>query len=223
MTGSQYEQFVRAVLAKKLAVSPDDLRSGRIPGTTLPSGTPVQHQVDLLLTERGPIADYVTVIECKYRSSAPVDQEEVAKLAYVKGSMKASKAILVTNTEFTRGAVAVADAEKIALLVIRPNIDEDALLAVSPSVDTGALFQAMDQLLSAGKKSCDVVVVRRFRSDPRDGRDIFESLAQDPEVRILAERAIRDPRVRGEVERVVRENPDLARKAMDFLKRGRPF
>lgn len=221
MKGLQYEQFVRAVLARKLAISPRDLRSTRESGAALPGGASVQHQIDLIYTESGPVADYITIIECKYRSSAPVDQEEVAKLAFVKSSMKASKAILVTNTEFTRGAQSIAEAEKIALLVVRPRLDEAELSALPSSGDSEALFAAMQQALDTSNTGTEVLVVRRLRSEPGGGRDLLDALAQDPEVRALAERALRDPGIRNEVERAIRENPDLAGKAMDFLNRRR--
>jgi hypothetical protein len=222
MTGAQYEQIVRSVLARKLAIPPDELRSGREPGAVLPDGPAVLHQVDLIYTDKTAVADYITVIECKYRSTAPVDQEEVAKLAFVKGSMRASKAILVTNTEFTRGAQALADAEKIALLIVRAGIDAAALSAVPTAGDADSIFQAVEDVLARTKARSEVIVVRRFASEPGSGRDLIGTLAADPEVRAMAEKALRDPAIRNEVEQTLRANPDLARKAMDFLK-GRGF
>jgi hypothetical protein len=221
MTGSQYEQYVRAVLARKLKLSPEALRSAKEPGTTLPDGSPVSHQIDLLFTEHGAVADYVTIIECKYRSSAPVDQEEVAKLAFVKGSMKASKAILVTNTMFTKGADAIAGAEKIALLVVKPRVERDALALVPPSAGADELFREMERLLSTSDKAPEVVVVRRICAGPDDGHDLLESLLRDEEVREAATAALRDPRIRDEISKAARDNPALAEKALGFLRRGR--
>lgn len=222
MLGSHYEQIVRSVLARKLAISPNDLRSSREPGAVLPGGAPLLHQIDLIYTEKSPVADYVTVIECKYRSSAPVDQEEVAKLAFVKSSMRASKAILVTNTEFTRGAQTLADAERVALLIVRPEIDSETLAAVPTSGDADAIFSAVDEILARPQARTEIVVVRRLQSEPGSGRDLIEALAADPEVRAMAENALRDPQIRNEVAQAVRANPELARQAMNFLK-GRRF
>jgi hypothetical protein len=223
MNGSLYEQFVRSILAKRLKISPDDLRSAREPGAVLPGGASVMHQIDLIYTERGPVADYITVIECKYRTTAPVDQEEISKLAYVKGNLRASKAILVTNTEFTKGALALAESERIALLIVRPGLDGSELEAIPTSGDSKAIFTAVEALLAQSKARNEVVVVKRLLGEPGTGRDLIEALAADPEVRDRVESAIRDPGLRREIEDAVRRHPDIARQAMDYLKGGRRF
>lgn len=222
MTGRQYEQFVRAVILKQLAIPPEALRSSREPGVTLPGAPGVMHQIDLLYVEETEFAKYVTLIECKYRSAAPVDQEEIAKLAFVKQSARASKAILVTNTEFTSGAKALAEAEQIALLVVRPSLSASELAELETDTTADAILSSVEEILSSRGDSYEMTVVCKLTSSPGEGgRDLVAALASDPTVRRAAEAAIRDPEIRGQVERLARENPDLANKALGFLRRGR--
>src|SRR5437867_2678095 len=121
MNGQEYEQFVRAVIARRCRIDPARITSVRLPGAILPGNPQVRHQVDLFFTERIGDADYLTIIECKYHESSKVEQEDVAKLAHTKLSLRAAKAILVTNTGFTSGADALAASERIALLVAPVN------------------------------------------------------------------------------------------------------
>ena len=118
MKGPEYEQFVRAVLSRKLGLRPDELRSTHAPGVTLPNASDVEHQVDLFFVQETEVVEYITIIECKYRESRPVDQALVQNLAFVRDSIRAHKAIMVTNKGFTSGAKAVAESQKIALLLI---------------------------------------------------------------------------------------------------------
>src|SRR4051812_36192564 len=97
MTSQDYEQFVRAVLAERLKLRPERIKSMRSPGTTLPHAPGLRHQIDLMYIHENELAEYVTIIECKYRTSANVDQPELQNLAFVKGSVGAHKAIMVTN------------------------------------------------------------------------------------------------------------------------------
>ena len=48
MTGTEYEQFVRAVLAKRLKLPKARLVSIRESGATLPSAADLKHQIDLM-------------------------------------------------------------------------------------------------------------------------------------------------------------------------------
>ena len=74
MTGPEYEQFVRAVLSEKLKLPPEELQSTHSPGATLPGTSNLQHQIDLFYVQETEVAKYVTIIECKYRGTRPVDQ-----------------------------------------------------------------------------------------------------------------------------------------------------
>ena len=219
MTGAEYEQFVRAVLVRRLGLRPDQLRSAKATGVSFPGSEEVRHQIDLFFMEEGEVADYLTIIECKYRESSPIDQEEVGKLAFVKTSLRASKAILVTNKGFTSGARAVATAEKIALLVVEPQVAIRGNIA-SSSDNVDELFAAAQAALDRAG-SHKVTIVCRCLPDPNDhGTDLITGLLSDPAIRAEAERLVNDPGVREQVADIARRNPDLARQAVSFLKRG---
>jgi hypothetical protein len=99
MNGIEYEQLVRAVLVKTLKIDPTELKSAREEGATLPGTPELKHQIDLFHIDRTEIADYITVIECKFRGSSPVDQEELAKLA-----VRSEVERLANNPEIRRKA-----------------------------------------------------------------------------------------------------------------------
>ena len=219
MKGLEYEQFVRAVLRRKLGLTPAELQSTHAAGATLPNAADVEHQVDLFYVQDTEIAEYVTIIECKYRESRPVDQALVQNLAFVRDSMRAHKAIMVTNNGFTSGAKAVAEAQRIALLVVEPRLSEFTPPENS-SVDQ--LFAAVEAELARNPRGSNVIVVQKLRGDPGDGaRDLIAGLLADPEIRRQAASLLRDPAVRDTARKLAAENPDITRKALDiFRKKG---
>ena len=122
MKGLEYEQFVRAILSEKLKLAPEELQSTHAPGVVLPGASSLQHQIDLFYVQETEVAKYLTIVECKYRASRPVDQQLVQNLAFVRENVRAHKAIMVTNVGFTNGAKAVAESQEIALVVIEPRL-----------------------------------------------------------------------------------------------------
>ena len=217
MNGPEYEIFVRAALAQRLKIPRDKITSTRPKGLSLPGAAGVKHQIDLMFVQDSEIAEYTTIVECKYRSSAPVDQPEIQNLAFVRDNMRAQKAIMVTNTEFTAGARAVAESQKIALLVIAPKVEVTDCLALP---DEKSILAAVEAKLNEIPKPYDIVVVQRCFPDPNDrGSDLIVQLLKSPEVRDFLKEAIKRPDVRETASRIARENPDLARQAMSFLKR----
>jgi len=220
MDGSQYEYFVKAVLVDRLNLKADDLMSTKEPGVSFPGDPEFVHQIDWFHVDGTEVAEYITIIECKYRSSSKVDQEDLAKLAFVKSSMKASKAIMVSNQGFTKGAQALAKAERIALLTI--SLDEyldETISDVDTSQVVDDLYNQVSAAVQVQKNNYEVVVVQRLLGDSNEGGlDIVKGLLRDPAIRQKAEELLRDPEVRNTVERVVRENPDIARKAQDLLR-----
>jgi hypothetical protein len=216
--GIEYEQLVRAVLSEKLGLPPNELRSTRAPGAVLPNAGSVQHQIDLFYVQETELAKYVTIVECKYRESRPVDQELVQNLAFVRNSMSAHKAIMVTNKGYTAGATAVAESQQIALLVVEPRL---AVSSLPEGAEVEEVFASFQTQISRDPSCCDVVVVRKFRADPGDRARDLASLLADPEVRTQAEKLLHEPGVREAVRQFAANNPDIARKAMGFLRRGR--
>lgn len=216
MTGSEYEQFVRAVLAKRLKLVDKQLVSVREPGATLPGAADLKHQIDLMYFQDTEIAEYITIIECKWRESDPVDQQEIQNLAFVKDSTRSHKAIMVTNSGFTAGAKAVAESQRIALLVITPSFE------FSESYDTvDELFKLMAHRVETADAHT-MVVCRRFAPDPHErGTDLIEGLLSDPAIRKTVENLLHDPGIRETAGRILRDNPDLANTARKFLGGGR--
>ena len=219
MKGTDYEQVVRAVLVRKLGIAPDELKSVREHGATLPWAPKLKHQIDLFHIDSTEIADYITIIECKYRTSALVDQEELAKLAYVKSSIKASKAILVSNRGFTAGARSLATSERIALLRIEPDerLSED-IASITERPRTDSLLNEILLKIESRPTCCSTTVVCRLMPDPDDrGLDIVNQLLSDPHVRSEVEKLTSEPEVRRRASDFLRDNPDLERKARDLL------
>ncbi|MCP5528503.1 MAG: restriction endonuclease [Verrucomicrobiales bacterium] len=217
MNGPQYEHFVRAALAERLHVPAEKIASTRNDGATLPGAQSLQHQIDLMFIQDSEIAEYVTIIECKYRGSDLVDQPDIQNLAFVRESVRAHKAIMVTNRGFTSGAKAVAESQRIALLVVTPRIDVSDC-TVAPDAD--AVFKAVQERLRETPDSYDMCVVHKLVGDPNDrGVDVVARLLADPQVRSVVAEALSRPDVREAAGRIIRDNPDIARKAMDFLNR----
>ena len=216
MTGEQYEKFVKAVLVDRLNISPDDLKSTRESGVTFPGSEQLKHQIDLYHVDGNEIAEYITIIECKYRSYGKIDQEEVAKFAYVKGSIKASKAIMVTNKSFTSGAQALAKAEKIALLIISPDPEIEEQVSSYPA---DILFDQLQKIVQRKHDCYDMQIDQKIMSDPHEkGLNIIERLLSDPSVRRQVEDLANDPEIRKRANEFLSDNPNIASKAMDFLK-----
>lgn len=221
MNGREYEQFVRAVLVKRLNLPPNALLSSREAGLTFSGAPELMHQIDLIYREETGVAEYITIIECKYRESSKIDQEQVAKLAYVKSNIKASKAILVTNKGFTKGADSLAASEKIALLKIVPHI-KTPLKDDYKSINE--LFSIFEQRIKESKSSHEVVVCRKLTSRPGEGgTDLVSSLLKDPEIREIAIEALKNPEIRRATKEFLNDNPDIVKRGMDVLKGFKGF
>lgn len=219
MEGIEYEKFVKAVLVHKLNLAPDKLRSTREPGVTFHGDENLFHQIDLFHVDGNELAEYTTIIECKYRTSEKIDQKIVQNFAFVKGSVKASKAIIVSNQGFTSGAKALAKVEKIALLQIIP---DEFLETVKYNNPVDELYKNYLDAINSSSNTYEVVVVQRFAPDPNDkGKDFVEALLSDPQIRSKVEELARNPEIRERANDFLKANPDLAKKANDFLKRFR--
>ena len=219
MTGTEYERFVRAVLVERLDIPPVRLRSTFEAGATLPGMPALEHQIDLIWFQENEVAEYITIIECKYRGTDPVDQPEIQNLAFVRDSVRAHKALMVTNIGFTSGARALAQSQKIALLVVNPSLK---IIPGSKKADADSLFESMGDYLKRHNSCYTMTVVARFGPDPNQTvADSIDRLLADPKLRQAAESLLDDPKVREVASDFLSRNPDVAAKAMDFLKRRR--
>ena len=217
MTGHQYEQFVRAVLIRELKWSPDKLQSTRVPGVQFPGEKGPKHQIDLLYVDENEIAEYTTIIECKYHGTRKVEQGEIGNLAYVKSSLRASKAILVTNYGFTDGAETVARAEKIALLVITPHINVNE---IDKGLSGEDLFRVIDTRIQESSHAYNFDVKKKIASDPNDRSiDLVSSLISKPTIRHQAVILPRYSGVQKVVKQVTRDTPAIVRKTPGIFKK----
>jgi hypothetical protein len=145
MNSDQYEELCRRFVADKDGLSPDAVKSVKIPNPKRPGLPEYQHQIDLYWEIRSDIASYLNIANAKWRGSAKVDQSDVMLLQQVRQKVAAHKAFMITNVGFTDGALAAAKDEGIALHVVTPTFNVSEL----PTGDRAAI-QARLQILEAG-------------------------------------------------------------------------
>src|SRR5262249_51130257 len=127
MTSKQYEELCRYFLASRLGVGIDNVVSVEIPNSQRPDLPGYKHQIDLYWQTGDSVALYLNIANAKWRGSSKVDQPEVLLLQQVKQKVAAHKAVLLTNSGFTAGAIAAAQDDGIALHIVRPEFDYSGL------------------------------------------------------------------------------------------------
>jgi len=117
-SGKRYELMVKAILDAEVAKG-FPLESVLVEHNRLLLGkSGHQHQIDVVIRVRVLGVQIIVLVECKdYEHKVGVD--EVSEFAYRISDIGAHKGIFVTNTGFQRGAVSVAKAEGIALVVAK--------------------------------------------------------------------------------------------------------
>src|SRR5690349_2928763 len=120
MTSQQYEAFCRFVIAHQLQIPTYKVVSRHLPGRG-PEDRPAGYelQIDLYWETTDKFVRYVNIANAKWRTNSCVGQEDVLLLQKVKEKVAAHKAFLITNSGFTSGAIQVAEADGIGLLVAR--------------------------------------------------------------------------------------------------------
>lgn len=217
MTGHQYEQFARAVLVRELKLSPDELRSTRMPGAQFPGEKELKHQIDLFYVVETEIAEYITIFQCKYRKSRKVGQAEVLLLASVRSNISASKAILVTNRGFTSGADSAAARGKIGLSVITPRID---IYEIDKALRGDDLFDAIDAKLQGSAHGYNFHVERKIAADPiHHNMDAMRAFISHPPARRQVVSVARSPEAPKAAKQITRDSPNIVRKGMDSFKK----
>lgn len=134
MNSLQYEELCRFVLAEKVGVPVEQVRSVLLPSPGFPGLPHFRHQIDLYWETGDEMMLYLNIANAKWRGEANVDQADVLLLQQVKSEVQAHKAVMITNTGFTSGARAAAQHHGIALHVIRPGFDWGTLDARERSV-----------------------------------------------------------------------------------------
>ena len=127
MTSTQYEELCRRYIAETFAIPLEDVASKDEPNAKRPGGEEFAHQIDLWWETGDERIEYVHIANAKWRSSDKVDLPEVLLLDKVREEVGAHKAVMLTPTDFTKGARAAADHHRIALHVVRPEFDVSKL------------------------------------------------------------------------------------------------
>lgn len=127
MESDQYEELCRHFIAEMESLDLDAVKSEVISGAQIPGSPEHKHQTDLCWETGGEIATYLNIANAKWRSSAKVNQGEVLQLQQVRQTVSAHKAFMITNVGFTKGAIAVAKNNGIALHIVTPEFDTSML------------------------------------------------------------------------------------------------
>ena len=148
MESDQYEELCRCFIAEKEGLSIDKVVSTRIANPTR-SGLPeYKHQIDLYWETGTEISAYINIANAKWRATEKIDQGDVLLLQQVRQKIAAHKAIIITNTGFTAGAVAAAKDEGIALHVLVPSLDVSQL----PKGDRATIQIRLSELMMQSRE-----------------------------------------------------------------------
>ena len=123
MNSIQYEELSRFYIARRLGVELRSIRSVEIPNPKRPGLPAYKHQIDLYWDTEDAVSRYLNIANAKWRGGSKVDQPDVLLLQQVRQKVAAHKAIMITNSYFTSGAIAAAYDEGIGLHVVRPSFD----------------------------------------------------------------------------------------------------
>jgi len=144
MHSEQYEELCRRFVAEKESLKLDEVQSRRVPNPSRP-GLPVyEHQIDLWWETSGGLATYTNIANAKWRTGRKIGEGDVVLLQKVREKVSAHKAVIITNTGFTRGAIASAKDDQIALHVLKPEFDPSVL----PRRDRPAIQRVLDDIKS---------------------------------------------------------------------------
>jgi hypothetical protein len=128
MTSQQYEELCRYFVADQLKIPIEKVISRNI---ETPAREPIanhfrepyRHQIDLYWETVDNVARYVNIANAKWRTRAKVKQADVLLLQQVRLRVGAHKAVMITNTDFTPGALMAAMDEGISLFIVQPDFN----------------------------------------------------------------------------------------------------
>lgn len=129
MNSVQYEELSRFFLAATLGLPIDRVLSMRIPNPKRPDLPEYKHQIDLYWETEDAVNKILCIANAKWRSTGKVDLQDVLLLQIVKEKVAAHKAMIITNSSFTAGAIAAAKDHGIGLHVVKPTISENQISA----------------------------------------------------------------------------------------------
>lgn len=174
MTSTQYEELCRRYVAATFNVALASVVSRDEPHPRRPGNAEFDHQIDLWWETGDASVEYLHIANAKWRGpNDKVDQPDVLLLEQVRSAVNAHKAVMLTNTDFTAGARAAADAYRIALHVVRPEFDTSTLPVGSSSAVRAEVVTALD-VVAAGSQGSPLYsfsVVHRGLEIP-SGREV---------------------------------------------------
>ena len=159
MNPEQYEELCRLCIANELRIPIEEIKSDKIPSAIRPGLAEYDNQIDLYWEHEDKLTRNLIIVNAKWRSADKdkVDQPDVLLIQQVKQEIAANKAMIITNTDFTRGAQRAAENHRIALHIVQP--DSDLVILDSALKDRRAI-QIQFQKLSIDSKplyTCNVV------------------------------------------------------------------
>ena len=127
MNGVQFEELCRFFVSERLGIPVAKVRWMRVPAAVRPGEPEDTYQVDLRWEAETPMGKYLTIAEAKWRMGHKVDRDDVLLLEQFRVGSGAHKAILLSNAEFTSGAVETARRLGIAVHQLAPSFSAEAM------------------------------------------------------------------------------------------------
>ena len=165
----QYEELCRLFIADKFKLLIEEVQSVRIQNPQRPGLRKFHHQIDLYWEDGNEVALYINIADTKWRGSGKVDQGDILKLQKVREKVPANKAIMITNSDFTNGAIGAADDEFVGLHIVRPNFD---VAILDPDLKDRKVIQTqLRELATNDKPIYDYKIIRRALDSDTSGTE----------------------------------------------------
>ena len=117
------------------------VRRGHLQGPSRVS----RHQIDLFWTSTDGVSEFLCIANAKFMKKR-VSLKDLMTLLGVQRTVKAHKAMLITNTGYSAACIAQAREDGVALLVVRPAADFDpGVLPVSGEVPVAELEKVFNR------------------------------------------------------------------------------
>jgi len=125
-------QLCRFFVARRFAIDLGVIQTLKIANPLRRGQAAYRHRIDLHWTSEDAVARYLHIAHALWRPAAPVGLAAVLRLQQVRQKLAAHKAVLITNSCFTRRAIAAAEDDGIALFLVRPAFDHTKLTTDRP-------------------------------------------------------------------------------------------